>query len=240
MVGRSCEQRRDVGASFAGAPTSRRLGRIASRSDVDEGRRRLERRPARRWPAPAARERWKSRALRRRPKAVGGLLDIRRERAQAGDGAALVVVVAGEQGESEQDVDRDRGAGGRGVVEEVARAGDQRLVVAAGVEEALHVVVPEQVDHLVRQLDRAERGSAARRSRCRVASRPSIEAGVVLEVAVDACAVALLPGAQQPAVGAHVATRGSRRCGRRRRGSVGESKASAASAKARSIMPFQA
>jgi hypothetical protein len=110
-------------------------------------------------------------------------LYVRCDGAQAGSPSTFVIRVVREQSESQQDVGCDRRAGGRGVVEKVTGTGDQLLVVAAGVVEALDVVVPEQVDHLVRQADGAAQVEWL--ERCLVEREQAVgEHRVVLEVAV--------------------------------------------------------
>src|SRR5690606_19491017 len=109
------------------------------------------------------------------------LVQERSESAQAKGGAVLEVGVVCELGKAEQDVDGDGGDGGRCIVEEVPRAGYQRLVVLARIEEALDLVVPEQLDHLVRKLDSA--GEIARFEGCGVSRHEGIdEASIVLKV----------------------------------------------------------
>src|SRR3972149_5741424 len=126
------------------------------------------------------------------------LLDDRRQGVKAGRGAPLVVAVVRQHGETQQHVGGNRRAGRRGVVEELARARDQRLVVAARVEEALDALVPEEVDHLVRPSDGL--AQVAPLEGGLIDGEQAVdEAGVVLEVAVEA-RDAVFPAAQQAAV----------------------------------------
>ena len=82
----------------------------------------------------------------------------------------------------------------------VLGAGDQRLVVAAGVEEAALRRVPELLDHDVGQVQ--GRLDPARLERRLVQRHQGVDQeGVILQVGVQLGRRAGAAGAQQPAVG---------------------------------------
>src|SRR5439155_18648604 len=123
--------------------------------------------------------------------------DYRREGLKRRQGVAFVLPVAGNAVEAEEDVGRNGAARWRGIVEHVPRPGDELLVVAAGIEEAFGLGVPEESDHLVRELDR--RGKVCEVESRRMGGEKTVDqVGVILEVTLDLC-FALLPGAKEPA-----------------------------------------
>jgi hypothetical protein len=87
---------------------------------------------------------------RERETEAGRMLERDRgDRRERGTRDARVTLVAEVDREPEQKVDRDRGTRRRGVVEEVARPRDERLVIVRGVEEACVLPVVESSEDVV-------------------------------------------------------------------------------------------